>query len=178
VLATSKCSTESTCSQLSLNYRLPPPMGCCGSTANVPPEDLAARSDLMSSVDPLLFPRPLSPTRSRSRTRTQSRSTQQSTRTRTGTQSTQQSTRTRTGTQSTQQSTRTRTGTQSTQYSKESQELNLRLRTVSAPDKMQPTKSSSTQLPQDHRTRVQTLDTRGKGNRSGPRPPNPGESCA
>ena len=152
MLATSKCSTESTCSQLSLNYRLPPPMGCCGSTANVPPEDLAARSDLMSSVDPLLFPRPLSPTRSRSRTRTQSRSTQQST--------------------------RTRTGTQSTQYSKESQELNLRLRTVSAPDKMQPTKSSSTQLPQDHRTRVQTLDTRGKGNRSGPRPPNPGESCA
>jgi hypothetical protein len=150
----SACSTEYTCSRLSLNHRLPPPMGCCGSTANVPPQDLVAQSDPMSSVNPLLFPQPLSPSR-----------------TRTGTQSTLQSARTRTGTQSTQRSTRT-------QHSKESQDLNPRLRTASAPDKMQPTRSSSAQLPQGHRTRVQTLDTRAKGNRSGPRLPNPGENCA
>jgi hypothetical protein len=147
-LATSKCGTESTCSRLFLNHRLPPPMGWFGRTADVPPQDLA-KSDLMRSVDPLLSPQPLSPSRTRTRT------------------------------QLTKQPTRT-------QHNKDSTKVRQDPNTIPTPtpapvSRQQP---GSPQLPRHSPRRppprAQTLDTHwhDKGNRSGPRPPNPGESCA
>src|SRR6266851_5555750 len=133
-------------------------MGCCGSTANVPPEDLTTQSTPVRSVAP---PVPVSrppPTISEPST-TLSRIQSHGGRNRTRTQSTHHS----------------------THHGKEGQDPSSRPRTLSAPGKVQTTRSSSSSqppLPQDRRTRAQTLDTRGKSNRSGPRPPNPGESGA
>ena len=150
VLATSKCGTESTCSRLFLNHRLPPPppMGWFGRTADVPPQDPVAKSDLKRSVDPLLFPQPLSDL-SPSRTGTRTQLIKQPTR---------------------------------TQNSKDSATVHQDPITIPAPTSPVSRQHPSSPPPPRHSPRrppprAQTLDTHDK-DRSGLRPPNPGESCA
>jgi hypothetical protein len=80
--------------------------------------------------------------------------------------------RTRTRTQLKQQTTRTKQG-------KERRDpIFSTSPPASEPGTKQHARSSSAQHQQHGQRRAQTLDTRDKGNHSGPSPLNPGESCA
>jgi len=125
------------------------PMGCCASTANVPSQDPVTESAPVRSVAPLVPVSIPPPPISEPSSASLSRTRN-----------------------------RTQSAHRLTYHSKESPDLSQCLRTASAPDKVQPTRSSSSQPSQGRRTRAQTLDTRGRDNRSGPSSPSPGKSRA
>jgi hypothetical protein len=171
-------------------------MGWFRRPADVPPQDPVATSDPKRSVDPLLFPQPLSPSRTRTQHNEDSTKVPQDPNTIPTPTSALVSTQ--------------RPRSSSTQLPQGHPPRAQIPMPTSAPVGRQHPKSSSTQLPQGRPPRAQipmptsapisrqhprtsplpphsprrppprakTLDTHDKGNPSGPRPPNPGESCA